>query len=154
MAILLVVGVVNLRSTQVNARDTERKTDIESISLGLETFYKTGTDGSTLFGRYPSVAIFTGATDASLQSYLRDTDIKALIAPGAADAHSSFIGATNNVQTTAGVLPTPTSSTYVYQPLKQDGTLCITETDYCQKFNLYYVLEVDSSINMVTSKHQ
>lgn len=154
MAILLVVGVVNLRSTQVSARDTERKTDIDSLSLGLEAFYKTGTDGSTAFGRYPSTAIFTDATDDTLQTVLRDTDIKSMIAPGASTATSSFIGATNNTQTTSGVLPTPTTSTYLYQPLLADGSLCTLETLYCQKYNLYYKLEGDSTVYMVTSKHQ
>ncbi len=48
MAILLTLGVVNLRSAQANARDTERKTDIESIAQHLETYYTSGTDSSTV----------------------------------------------------------------------------------------------------------
>ncbi len=151
MGILLTLGVVNLRSTQVNARDTERKTDISSISLDLETFYKSGTDNTNTFGRYPSTAM-TGAT--TIQSYLRDADLKAFTPPGATDANSGFVVATNNTQTTSGVLPQPTTATYVYQPLQQDGTLCTSESQMCTKFNLYYKLETDGLIYMSTSKNQ
>lgn len=46
MAILMTMGVVNFRSSQANARDTQRKTDIESIAQHLETYYTSGTDNS------------------------------------------------------------------------------------------------------------
>jgi hypothetical protein len=39
MVILMTLAVVNVRSTQINARDTERKTDAESIARGLEQNY-------------------------------------------------------------------------------------------------------------------
>ncbi len=151
MGILLTLGVVNLRSTQVNARDTERKTDIDSISLNLETFYKTGIDATTTFGRYPSTAM-TGAT--TIQAYLRDADLKAFTPPGAVNANDGFVVATNNVQTTSGVLPQPTTKTYVYQPLQQNGALCTSESQMCSKFNLYYKLESDGLVYMSTSKNQ
>lgn len=151
IGILLVVGVVNLRSTQVSARDTERKVDIESIALHLEIFYKTGTDGTTLFGRYPSTSLV--GSSSNIMSNLRDADLKSFTPPGATGPDTGFVAATNNVQSITGILPQPTISTYVYQPLEQDGTLCNTYTD-CQKFNLYYKLETNSTIHMVTSKNQ
>ena len=35
MAIILTLGTVNLRSSLANGRDSERKSDIESITRGL-----------------------------------------------------------------------------------------------------------------------
>lgn len=150
MGILLVLGVVNLRGAQANARDEERKTDIESISLHLENFYLSGTDGSTAVGDYPPTTL----TGAAIQTSLRDADMKSFTAPGAASLAASFIPATNTVQTTAGVLPQPTISQYVYQPLQADGTLCTTTAQECRKFNLFFRLETDNLVYMVTSKNQ
>lgn len=164
MGILMVVGVVNLRGTQANGRDTERKTDIESIALHLESFYSTGRDDSTIIGRYPSTAMFDG-TSSTFQTYLRDVNLKSLAPPGVdvTNVATSFMKATNNAQVATDVTtPQPiTISTYVYQPLQNDGTLCTTETQYCRKFNLYYKLEVataecpaPNNLCMVTSKNQ
>jgi len=150
MSILLVLGVVNLRSTQANARDEERKTDIESIALQLENFYLSGTDGSTTIGDYPPTTL----TGAAIQPSLRDADMKSFTAPGAASLAASFIPATNITQTTAGIAPQPTISQYVYQPLQSDGTLCTTGAQECRKFNLYYRLEGDATVYMVGSKNQ
>jgi len=42
MGILLLLAVVNVNSSQVRARDDERRTDIASIGLALESFYNSG----------------------------------------------------------------------------------------------------------------
>lgn len=117
-------------------------------------------------GTYPSTTtLFSGTpTLTSIKLALRDVDPDSLIAPGLADvrdddatiaAHvaSTFIAATNNTPTTADVLPQPTFSQYVYQPLHSDGSLC-NDTAECRKFNLYYRSEVDNSVNMVSSVNQ
>lgn len=148
MGILLILGMVNLRGTQISARDTERKTDIESIALHLEAFYKVGRDDSTIFGRYPSVAIA-----GNIQGSLQDADLRSFTPPGAADSDAGFLVATNSLQTTIDVRPEPTISTYVYQPLEQNGNLCLGAS-MCQKFNLYYKLESDGMVYIVTSKNQ
>jgi len=155
MGILLVLGVVNLRGTQANARDDERKTDIEAIAMQLESYYTSGNDASTTFGRYPSTSII-----GNERVTLRDIDPKSLATPGAAvDANnipiSSLVAATGGaqIQTTAGVTPQPTINTYVYQPVQADGTLC-TGVLECRKFNLYYMFETDNTVYMVTSKNQ
>jgi len=159
MGILLVLGVVNLRGTQANARDDERKTDIEAIAMHLESYYMSGTDGTTAFGRYPSTGLI-GNEEANL----RDIDPKSLATPGAAvDANnvpiSSLTPATETtgvaqVQTTTGVNPQPTINTYVYQPVQANGMLCNSGAQECRKFNLYYRLETDNIVYMVTSKNQ
>lgn len=162
MGILLILGVVNLRGTQVSARDTERKTDIENIGLQLEIYYKTGTDDSTTIGVYPATQLVDDTT--AIKQTLRDADIRSFIPPGANDADDGFVMAANSVQTTAGVLPQPTTNTYVYQPLRQNGgvwALCSLTSEACSKFNLFYKLETattecpaPTNICMSTSKNQ
>jgi prepilin-type N-terminal cleavage/methylation domain-containing protein len=163
MAILMTLGVVNMRSSQANGRDAERKTDIESIAQHLETYYTSGTDGSTDVGSYPSTTI-TGSL-ANIQLALRDIDPASFVAPGLptdtaninASVTSTFIAATNAVQTAVGVTPQPTINQYVYQPLYLVGstwTLCTDNAQLCRKFNLYYRQEVDNSVIMVTGKNQ
>ncbi len=152
MGILLTLSVVNLRSTQISSRDTERKTDIDTIASQLEIFYKVGTDNSSVLGRYPSTVELDNSTD--IQTSLRDADLKSFTPPGATSADTGFKIATNSTQTTAGVTPQPTTSTYVYQPLQQNETLCNSAAQMCTKFNLYYKLETDGLVYMKTSKNQ
>ena len=47
MGILLTLGVVNLRGSQVNSRDSERKSDIDALALHLESYYSNGNDSTT-----------------------------------------------------------------------------------------------------------
>ncbi len=153
MGILLTLAVVNLTATQTNGRDSERKGDIEAVQSNLEAFYRTGTDTSTILDRYPSTVISSG-DESVVRSTLRDIEFKSVIAPGSETVADTFISATNNVQNTAGVTPAPTTSQYVYQPLQPDGSLCTTETQRCTKYNLFYRLETDNTIYMVSSKNQ
>ena len=153
MGILLTLAVANLTATQANGRDAERKGDIEAISSNLESFYRTGSDNSTSLGRYPSTVITSGDQN-TVRSILRDINFNSLTPPGAASMAAGFIAATNTTQTATGVAPQPTTSQYVYQPLQSDGTLCTAETQECRKFNLYYRLETDNTVYMVTSRNQ
>lgn len=153
MGILLTLAVVNLSGSQVNSRDDERKADIEAISTYLESFYRTGTDEGS--GYYPPTDVITAslAADQGLRDVFADNNSKAFIAPGQSDIADSFVVAENDIQTTAGIEPSPAIGNYVYQPLLGDGTLCETGTA-CRKFNLYYRLESNDTIQMVTSKNQ
>jgi prepilin-type N-terminal cleavage/methylation domain-containing protein len=183
MAVLLTLGVVNFRSQQSNARDAERKADVESVVSHLETFYNSGddddTNGTTL-GTYPpvdpSATPTTGLTaDAdSITTYLRDIDLKSATAPTVTTDNgegTSLVAANNSIQTPSGVTTAfgaITVDQYVYQPLKVDSSgvysLCTLDTDTCVKFNLYYKLEnapaagdciqISGNICMITSRHQ
>jgi prepilin-type N-terminal cleavage/methylation domain-containing protein len=153
MGILLILAVINLDSAQANGRDSERKTDIEAISAHLEVYYQSGTDGSTTLGDYPSTVLASSGA-AYMTQTLRDINTNSLMAPGIADPTQTFIPATNNTQTTAGVTPQPTINQYVYQPLQSDGTLCTLEAQECHKYNLYYRLEADNLVYMATGKNQ
>lgn len=151
MGILLTLAVVGVGATQVKARDAERVGDVEAIQLELESFYKTDGDWGANIGVYPSTNLSSG-TAAFMEEVLRDINTKSLMAPGITDPTQTFISATNNNQTATGVTPQPTISQYVYQPINASGSLC-TSTD-CRKYNLYYRLEADNTVYMVTSKNQ
>ncbi len=165
MGILLVLGVVNLRGSQTNARDSERKADVESIAAHNEIYYS---NGNYSLARSPGTYISTttgSGTNAGLLVIIPDMDPKSLVAPGHSDlSYRSLTAATCSgtcVQTTAGVTPQPTIDTYVYQPLQSDSTLCTTTTQGCRKFNMYYKLEnattdcpAPNNICMITSRNQ
>lgn len=148
MAILLMLAVVNLDNSQVSARDDERTTDIANLARGLESFYTSGSDSSTVTGQYPTTALISDPT------VLRDVDPRSYRTPDTDDSGSSLVAATNTTETAAGVTPQPTISQYVYQPIATDGTLCTTTTQECRRFNLYYRLEADNTVYRVTSQHQ
>lgn len=151
MSILLVLGVVNLRSSQATARDQERKTDIENIARGLEGFYS----NSTSTPDYPSTYIGSAATsDADVASALQNIDMKSLQAPGVAAGTRSLKAATNTNETTTGIAPPPTITEYVYQPLQLDNTLCTLVAQECRRYNLFYRLEGDMTVYKVSSKNQ
>jgi prepilin-type N-terminal cleavage/methylation domain-containing protein len=152
MGILLLLTVVSITSSQVAARDDERISDVESIQSALENFYAVGTSSFTTVGQYPPVSI-TNSTTIS-QSFFPDINLKSLMAPGVTDTTLTFIPATNNNQTVGGVIPQPTVSQYVYQPITSDGTLCVAGNTDCRKYNLFYRLEKNNAVYMVTSKNQ
>lgn len=110
-------------------------------------------------GTYPSTDIASipvPITEDSVRAYLRDIDVKSFIAPGISSPATTFIPATCSgvcTQTTAGVTPQPTYDQYVYQPIHSDGTLC-NDGYECRKFNLFYKLETDNIVYMVTSVNQ
>ncbi len=60
MVILLTLAVANLRSTQVQARDTERRNDAESIARGLEERYNLGNTTATLPAGYVNKGSYPG----------------------------------------------------------------------------------------------
>ncbi len=157
MGILLLLAVVNVNTSQVKARDDERKADVAAIAANLEAFFNTGTDGTTSFGRYPSSAL--ADSESSIKTALRDADMKSFLAPGETEVALSFVASTNtgtspSIQTTAGVLPQPTISQYVYQPIKTDGSICAPGNTDCRKFNIFYRLESDNTVYKITSKNQ
>lgn len=102
--------------------------------------------------RYPSTYVTSSA--ANTEKLLNEIDTRTITAPGITDSTQTLLAATNNVQTTAGVLPQPTIDQYIYQPLQADGSLCMFESQECRKFNLYYRSEVDNTIYMITSRSQ
>lgn len=60
MAVLIGLAVLNISSTQANARDNERKTDAENIARGLETRYKEGNPVVTAIAGYSDPSTIVG----------------------------------------------------------------------------------------------
>lgn len=161
MAILLVLAVVNVRSTQLQARDDERHADTTNISTTLEAFYNTVHDG-----RWKNT--YPGTTDMT-STYVRDY-LKTNLGAGSQHAPGvnttgpvSLVNATNTNQTTTGIAPQPTITTYVYQPLTAINGLCsiYAAEAGCVKFNIFYKLErptdecpAPGNICVIRSKHQ
>jgi prepilin-type N-terminal cleavage/methylation domain-containing protein len=102
-------------------------------------------------GGYPSVSMLSSL--AMLEATLPNADPDIFLPPAVTDPMLGLVIATNNTQTTTGVTPQPTTSQYVYQPIDSRGLLCTNMPD-CRKFNIYYRLEKDSTVYMVTSKNQ
>lgn len=157
MGILLTLAVVNLNDSQANARDAERKSDVESIALHLENYYNN--QDPSLFMSGGTYLGSSYMNDAEVYDFLPDIDPKNVHAPGVDESSSiSVQEAINNVTTVTGVSPLPTKNNdiYIYQPLTSSGSLCVdpfVDGD-CRRFNLYYYSEVDKAVIKITSKHQ
>jgi type II secretory pathway pseudopilin PulG len=153
VALLLVLGVANLRNTEVTGRDEGRKSDNTTTALFLETLYDNGTAANPEYkGAYPPTSAVS--TSGNITTWFTDFDLKNLRAPGVNAPTFSITPATNNVQTVGGVAPQPTISSYVYQPIDGSGALCTTLGN-CRKFNLYYLPEKTGSVvQMLTSRNQ
>jgi hypothetical protein len=148
MVILITLATVNLVDSLARGRDTERETDVQNIIMFQEGMY-TRNSGSY----FPTPATRTGYA-----GFYTNIDVNNLRAPGytGTTTDSSLVAATNTVQTTSGVTPQPTLTTYVYQPLTSSGTLCTSAAPpwICRKFNIYYLRESDSTVVMLSSKNQ
>lgn len=140
MAIFLTLATVNLDSSRISARDTERKNDVSALAAHLETYFSNHNE-------YPSLAMLGVES-----SFLEDLDVKTITAPD--ETTASLVAATNNSETTTGVTPQPAINQYVYQPMQKDNSLCTIESQECRSFNIYYKLEADNTIYQLVGKHQ
>lgn len=152
MGILLLLAVVNVNNSQVRARDDERAGDVEVIALAMESFYTIRPNSTAQLGRYPSTEEV--ATQGSIRTNLPDVTLESFIAPGSESVADTFIPATNADETVGGVTPQPTTSQYVYQPLDATGDLCTTSSTVCRKFNIFYRLEDDATIQRYESRNR
>jgi prepilin-type N-terminal cleavage/methylation domain-containing protein len=171
MVILMTLAVASIRSTQVRARDEDRRNDAENISRQLDALYTKGytfpyTDSTatevsvTLRGSYPSTlqmsdpesraAIFADLPPASLIDPSKNSSDETIM-----PAENTLTGLDANVAASS-VLPAPGSDfPYVYQPIAEDGTLCDSDAKVCRKFNLYYQIENTPKISgVVKSKNR
>jgi prepilin-type N-terminal cleavage/methylation domain-containing protein len=149
MVILITLSVANIRGAQMTARDDQRTSDVRVIAQQLETYYQTGSDSQSS-GQYPPTDLMS--TEADIQASLRDIEASALRAPNVQDSDPiSFVISTD----TDPLTPTPTYSTYVYQPLQSDNQVCVSIGDECRKFNIYYMLESEPNVvKKISSKNQ
>lgn len=182
MGILLTVTVVNLVGSQVNARDEERKSDMESLARALETRYTTGNRRVTApllgAGSYPATVemlhIMGGASGSVLTPDVIAGGYVADALPGATNAtltspasstmdlkliNGSCIasGAAENMTTitsaAAGCIGTTGKYGIYYESINASGNIC-NGTDTCVRFNLYCRMEKDGTLVTIRSKRQ
>lgn len=125
MAAILVDAAVGY---QVRARDSERVSDVDSITRSLERYYRT--QAAVTGPSYPASTV----TIDSLGAFVDNPD--AIIAPG--QSGNSLVVATNN----GG--QNPTINQYIYQPLQVNGALCTTTP--CPRYKVYYRTEVVDNV--------
>jgi len=148
MLILLTLAVVNLRSTQLNARDNDRKSDVESISRQLDSLYKTGYPSTVALTQYSYPSQATIVDDTTSQQAIFSVLPKGVLVDPLSSATSSIVKATNlntGLISTGGTPVTPFPSQtnpYVYQPISTTGVLCTTTALTCRSFNFYYWSEL------------
>lgn len=141
IGILATVGIVSYGGMQARARDTERKADIDSMATALETYYEQS-------GRYPDHTTMAGLTGGSFLSQRGDglrLPPAALTAPGDTAIDSNYYSYT--------LAPVTSSSKYGYRAFLTTGnTQCTVSTDVCTRYELYYMLEQESSMKTQKSK--
>lgn len=163
MVILMTLAVASIRSSQVQARDNERKSDVENIARQLDSLYTTGVNFTysgtpmSIKGAYPSVMHLGNAGVRAV--VLVEIPQATQIDPKKATPAESFFVATNNrtgldaSNAATAVAPFPGEDTpYVYQALKDDGTLC-SNTEECTRFFLYYYQEASPTPGVVESRY-
>lgn len=130
LIVIVVIGILaalvlnSFAGVQERARDTERRTDLNSVSTQLEVYYNDN-------GGYP---VFTGSVDT-------DSWITANLKGASLDAFRAPNQAANTVVNSA----TPTKDQYGYTPLEDDGTTACA-TAPCAKFKIYWFEEKSSAI--------
>jgi prepilin-type N-terminal cleavage/methylation domain-containing protein len=170
MVVLIVLSVISLRSTQANARDEERKTDVETIARGLELRYINGNRKITApsyvqKGSYPgynemqhamgtSMAGFTPAqiVGGYLTELMSDTSAANFVPPGNGTFNIICVSSCQPAETQSVIDAASTISKYVYEPIDKTGAIC--SSGDCVRFNLYYRTEKDNVIHKVMSKNQ
>lgn len=169
MAILLTLGMINIQSSRANARDSERKSDIEMIQNGLERYYADSSQTTGARGSYPDISI---AATLATNQILPDTPAAAFTYASKTDQSiPSFYVSTRATTSSVGATttysyPLPTIEQFIYEPLMlvPSSTTTSSTTSYwrvctagqqCDRYRIYYRLENAPNTTVVLeSKHQ
>jgi len=178
MVILMGLAVVSVRSTQANARDEERKTDIDNIARGLERRYTEGNSKATMpwsaKGSYPGTNEMLHAMGAS-QATFNPTQVSGgyltTLLPGTTDKTFQAPNNTSGISfdmwctasctgyssaslatTMASINSFTTVNRYTYSPVDRNNNICYNGD--CVKYFLYYRSEVDGQLYTIKSKNQ
>jgi prepilin-type N-terminal cleavage/methylation domain-containing protein len=121
LIVIVVIGILaalvlnSFQGVQARARDTERRTDINSVATQLEVYYQD-------IGGYPLLTANIN-TDSWITTNLKGASVDAFRAPGQT---------ANSMITSA----TPTKDQYSYAPKDSAGAACTAAP--CAKFTLSY----------------
>ena len=172
MAVLLTLSMAGIFQLQANARDEERRTDIESIARGLENRFLQGnprvTAPSTVSkGAYPGVNewLHIQGTDMSGAGFspglvsggyptavYTGTSIASFISPSQGKVSDSWkivcqsscgsVDAGSQTQLQTA-FGTPAKDAYFYEPVDSLGKICAGGD--CVAYNLYWISETDQT---------
>ena len=145
ITILAGLGLGTWFELLTSSRDDERKSDTSSIARYFEKEYTE--NASSTYPTYPSVNSLN--TDVSK---LANSGIKEALAVPGSSSSSSLTAATTTASPPAGL----TTETYIYQPFLASGAICTnrSEAQPCVRYKLWYLLEQNSTPQVIESKHQ
>ena len=177
LLIIMTISVIGVRGIQQSSRDNERKIDIETIAMNLETLYaKEVRDSSDVIvkpqGSYMPLA--SSSTSLSIMPELLDelergaatapdrttTSIRTAprsVCGSGSTASTCIINVANlNSELTYAKI---TKDAYVYVPYTDSTRICTVALaqsgDSCRSFKLYYVLEGSpTTVQLWESKRQ
>ncbi len=164
MTTLLALGTVGVRSSMVNARDSERKQDIEILARGFERFYdKGGLQGDKL-GSYPSYNDIYNAARKTPYS-IGSTNASWLSPSGSGVELICIFRSPSGFWPTVPGCETPSNLTtvrtqispdkYGYEAIQSNGAFCYGgPSETCSTFKLYWIEEVSGDLKIYKSKHQ
>lgn len=175
MSILLALGVVGMRGVQANARDEERRIDVDIIARGLESYYNSGNPKTFTYGTkgtYPGaneVHFMWGACtvhggDAGYLPSVCGPDYFYQALPGLSDAATTspdgkgisnawLFGERNPVEIMNDTIVTRINDGhYVYKPMNaSDYGACYNA---CPRYALIYKKETTGETVIIKSRHQ
>ncbi len=140
LIVIVVIGILaalvlnTFSGVQKRARDSERQTDINSLSTQLEVYYNDN-------GGYPALSQIDTGTEAT--TLFKGMDAEAISAPG---------------QTGESLLDvysaTPNKDQYSYQAYNSGGVVVCTVTTGCGKYVLNYFSENGNAVKSKNSLNQ
>lgn len=154
LGVMAALIVFTPQSFQESADSKEQAADVANIARRLESAYNAQEIGSA---SYPSTVELMNDISSRTRT-MSHTDAEIFKTPGASS--SSVVAATNANATNPAGSNTPTTSQYVYQPIRANGSLCTdnpsstTAANRCVKFTLYYKSLLDNTVIKTKSEHQ
>ena len=145
MLVLLVLGVVTLNNTQRSSRDTARTTTVETVARSLESFYNGDATGTS------AEQFLTSLNGTAIRHILPGLSEDSYQYPSRSGQQALFVQSPSN-----GISKDSASiDRFVYEPRARDGSLCVTTSQECSRFFLYYRLERAPTVTLtITSNHQ
>ena len=181
IGILLGIGVVSYRSTQVVARDRQRASDVAAIQAYLEAIYPREIKNSSGYvikhaDTYPALPRETSDTTAELELIFSELDNSVLTPPGASSPLSMPSIPPNGSYSPSGdpcgnyirCYTRPSGITgsinqYIFAPGPSSDALCAKETSTstsnantysCRGYSIIYRTEADNTRVVVESKRR
>lgn len=140
LIVIVVIGILaaivlnTFSGVQARARNTERQTDIKSLSSQLEAFAADPSNPRP--GEYLAQSVMTSTTTSTITASLKGLDVNALVAPGSTASNS------------IGTSLTPATTAYGYAAYvgATGTTLCVT-TPTPTACNRYVLAWTEEGIN-------